>query len=90
VRHVVLRKRAGLEAAGLVTKVGADAHPERGLVREVRPFDALFEGKALRTSEDFREAYAEARRFGKVLSRRGTGGSFMKNPTEQRFGQVRD
>jgi hypothetical protein len=85
VRHVVLRKRAGLEAAGLLTKVGVDVHPERSLVREVRPFDTLFEGKALRTSEDFRAAYGEARRFGKVLSRRGRGGGFMKNLMQQRI-----
>ncbi|WP_419590040.1 hypothetical protein, partial [Thiolapillus sp.] len=39
--------------------------------KEVHLFNALFEGNALRTSEDFREAYAEARRFGKALAKRG-------------------
>lgn len=85
VRHVVLRKRSALEHAGLLARVGVDIHPDRGLTREVRLFDALFEAKALRTSEDFREAYREARGFGRILARRGTAGGFMKNLLEQRI-----
>ena len=85
VRHIVLRKRASLENSGLLTKIGVDIHPSRRLVKEVRLFDALFEGNALRISEDFREAYAEARRFGKALAKRGKGGGFMKNLMEQRI-----
>ncbi len=85
VRHIVLRKRVSLEEAGLLSKVGVDVHPDRQLVRDPRWFDALFESKALRTSEDFREAYREARLFGKALGKRGQGGGFMKNLMEQRI-----
>jgi len=85
VRHVVLRKRQQLEDAGLLAKVGVDVHPERGKATEQRAFDVLFEGKALRTSEDFRQAYDEARAFGKALARRGKGSGFMKNLMEQRI-----
>ena len=85
VRHVVLRKRQQLEDAGLLARVGVDVHPERGQVSEQRAFDALFEGKALRTSEDFRQAYGEARAFSKALAKRGKGSGFMKNLMEQRI-----
>lgn len=85
VRHVVLRKRSRLEEAGLLAEVGVDVHPDRNLVRERQAFDALFEAKALRTSEDFREAYGEARLFGKALAKRGQGSGFMKNLMEQRI-----
>lgn len=85
VRHIVLRKRVRLEEAGLLAKVGVDVHPDRQLIREPRWFDALFETKALRTTEDFREAYREARLFGQALGKRGKGGGFMKNLMEQRI-----
>lgn len=85
VRHVVLRRRARLEDAGLLAKVGVEVHPDRQLVGDPRWFDALFEAKALRTSEDFREAYHEARLFGKALGKRGKGSGFMKNLMEQRI-----
>lgn len=85
VRHIVLRKRTSLEDAGLLTKVGVDVHPEKNLARELQSFNALFEAAALRTSEDFREAYREARLFGKALAKRGKGGGFMKNLMEQRI-----
>ncbi|MEO1019111.1 MAG: phospholipase D-like domain-containing anti-phage protein [Pseudomonadota bacterium] len=85
VRHIVLRKRAELEDAGLLPKIGVDLHPDRKFVREPQRYDALFEGKALRTSDDFREAYLEARAFGNALSKRGQGSGFMKNLMEQRI-----
>ena len=91
VRHVVLRKRKQLEEAKdkdgmpLLSPVGVDVHPERGQASEQRAFDMLFEGKALRTSEDFRQAYGEARAFGKALAKRGKGSGFMKNLMEQRI-----
>ena len=85
VRHVVLRKRQQLEDAGLLARVGVDVHPERAQVAEPRGFDALFDGKAVRTSEDFREAYGEARAFGKALAKRGNGSGFLKNLMEQRI-----
>jgi SNF2 family DNA or RNA helicase len=85
VRHVVLRKRHQLEDAGLLAKVGVDVHPGREQTTEQRAFDVLFEGKALRTSENFRQAYGEARAFGKALAKRGKGSGFMKNLMEQRI-----
>jgi len=85
VRHVVLRRRARLEEAGLLDRVGVDLHPDRQRTRDRQAFDALFEARALRTREDFREAYGEARRFGQALSRRGQGGGFLKNLLEQRI-----
>lgn len=85
VRHVVLRKRQQLEDAGLLERVGVDVHPERARIAEPQAFDALFEGKALRTSEDLRRSYDEARAFGKALSKRGKGSGFMKNLMEQRI-----
>jgi hypothetical protein len=85
VRHIVLRKRTTLEEAGLLTKVGVDVHPDPDLAKAIHLFNALFEGKALRTSEDFRQAYIEARNFGKTLAKRGKGGGFMKNLMEQRI-----
>jgi hypothetical protein len=85
VRHIVLRKRTALEDAGLLTKVGVDIHPDVDLIKEIHQFNALFEGMALRTSENFRQAYVEARSFGKALAKRGKGGGFMKNLMEQRI-----
>lgn len=85
VRHVVLRKRTTLEDEGLLKRIGVDLHPNPELSRDPQAFHALFEQKALRTSEDFREAYAAAREFGKALGKRGKGGGFMKNLMEQRI-----
>jgi superfamily II DNA or RNA helicase len=85
VRHVVLRKRSRLEEAGLLARVGVVVHPDRQRIGDPHTFDVLFERKALRTSEDFREAYSAGRLFGKVLSKSGKGGGFMKNLVEQRI-----
>jgi len=85
IRHIVLRKRAALEDAKLLPRIGVDIHPDRQLAKEVHRFNSLFEDKALRTSEDFRQAYAEARNFGKALAKSGKGSGFMKNLMEQRI-----
>lgn len=85
VRHVVLRKRTTLEEAGLLKRVGVDVHPDVNRVKDIHAFNALFEGLAVRTDEHFREAYNEARQFGKVLAKRGRGGGFMKNLMQQRI-----
>ena len=85
VRHVVLRKRTTLEEAGLLKRVGVDVHPDVNRVKDIHAFNALFEGLAVRTDEHFREAYNEARLFGKVLGKRGKGGGFMKNLMQQRI-----
>jgi SNF2 family DNA or RNA helicase len=84
VRHVVLRKRATLEARGLLDEIAVNIHPEPGLAADLHRFNALFEGLALRTTPDFDRAYEEARAFGKVLAKRGKGGGFMRNLMEQR------
>ncbi|WP_275358356.1 phospholipase D-like domain-containing anti-phage protein [Xenorhabdus bovienii] len=85
IRHIVLRKRVTLEDAGLLPRIGVDVHPDRELAKEIHQFNSLFEGKALRTSEDFRQVYAEARHFGKALAQNGKGSGFMKNLMEQRI-----
>lgn len=85
VRHVVLRKRTTLENEGLLKAIGVDVHPDVGLVKDVHRFNVLFEGLALRSSEDFREAYNQARVFGKALASSGNGSGFMKNLMEQRI-----
>lgn len=85
VRHIILRKRKILEEAGLLTAIAVHIHPERELSTDKHKFNALFEDKALRTDEDFRQAYVEARNFGKALSKSGKGSGFMKNLMEQRI-----
>ncbi|MBS3953097.1 MAG: DEAD/DEAH box helicase family protein [Methylomicrobium sp.] len=85
VRHVVLRKRTTLEDAGLLKRVGVDVHPDGKRVKDIHAFNALFEGLAVRNDEHFREAYNQARLFGKVLGKRGKGGGFMKNLMQQRI-----
>lgn len=85
VRHVVLRKRKQLEDADLLPRIGVDLQPNRDRVRDERTFDALFEGHALRTPEDLRQAYNGAKEFAKVLARAGRGSGFMKNLVEQRI-----
>ncbi|MEI7997160.1 MAG: helicase-related protein, partial [Methylococcaceae bacterium] len=85
VRHVVLRKRTALEEAGLLKRVGVDVHPNVNRIKDIHGFNSLFEGLAVRTDEHFREAYNEARLFGKVLGKRGKGGGFMKNLMQQRI-----
>ena len=66
-------------------RIAVDIHPDRQLAKEVHRFNSLFEDKALRTSEDFRQAYAEARNFGKALAKSGKGSGFMKLLMEQRI-----
>ena len=85
IRHIVLRKRVTLEDAGLLPRIGVDVHPNKEFATDLHRFNTLFEGKALRTSEDFREAYNEARYFGKALAQSGKGSGFMKNLMEQRI-----
>lgn len=85
VRHIVLRKRVTLEDANLLPRIGVHVHPDRELAKEEHKFGSLFTGKALITSEEFRQAYTEARHFGKALSQSGKGGGFMKNLMEQRI-----
>ena len=69
----------------MLTAIAVHIHPERELSTDKHKFNALFEDKALRTDEDFRQAYVEARNFGKALSKSGKGSGFMKNLMEQRI-----
>ncbi len=85
VRHIVLRKRVTLEDANLLPRIGVHVHPDRQLAKEEHKFGSLFTGKALITSEEFRQAYTEARHFGKALAQNGKGSGFMKNLMEQRI-----
>jgi len=84
VRHVVLRKRTTLEERGLLERIAVHVHPDRGLVQAPHRFSALFQDTALRATPDFDRANDEARAFGRVLAKRGTGGGFMRNLMEQR------
>ena len=84
VRHIVLRRRAALEKTGLLPKIGVDLFPNKELVSNVRKYDALFEGKALRTNENFKIAYEEAIKFGQDYKTEGRGSGFMKNLMQQR------
>lgn len=85
VRHVVLRKRATLEARGLLARIAVNVHPDANLVRDPHRFNALFQDLALRATPEFDRAYGEALAFGAVLARRGKGGGFMKNLMQQRL-----
>lgn len=85
VRHIVLRKRTTLEQEGLLKAIAVDVHPDPALVKDPQKFYALFEDQGLRTTEDFRQAYLEARNFGRALAKRGKGSGFMKNLMEQRI-----
>ena len=84
VRHIVLRRRVDLEEAGLLAKIAVDLHPDRDLAKDPHQFSALFDGKAVRIEDDFREAYQNARDFGTAISKHRKAGGFMKNLMEQR------
>lgn len=84
VRHVVLRKRKVLEAAGLLQKVGVDLHPNQAKCANPNTFALLFQRRALRTEVAFLNAYEAAQTFGKAYGRRA-GAGFMKNLVEQRL-----
>ncbi len=84
VRHVVLRKRKVLEAAGLLQKVGVDLHPHLEKCRDPNTFAILFQNRALRTDSTFLQAYEAAQTFGRAYGRRA-GAGFMKNLVEQRL-----
>lgn len=86
VRHVVLRKRTTLEEQGLLKRIAVDIHPNPRLVRKIHEFHGFFSGLGLRTPDDFKAAYDEARRYGQAVSQRRSGGAgFMKNLMEQRI-----
>lgn len=79
VRHTVLRKRATLEAKGLLPKIAVDIHPSRV---DQSP---LFVGYGLLTSGPIDGAYAAAELFTDLLSQRKKSAGFMRSLLLQRI-----
>lgn len=79
-RHVVLRRRKTLEDAGLMKPVGVEIWPNTSA-----PAFLLFEGKAVRTSHEFDNAYDAVEAFTKALRKRSKGAGFMQNLLRQRI-----
>ena len=85
VRHVVLRRRKALEEAGLMKPVAVEIHPRPDEPdRRSRIFFGA-DGRAVETSEDLREAFAESENFTKALMARNRGGGFMRSLLLQRI-----
>ncbi|MEB3175023.1 MAG: helicase-related protein, partial [Cyanobacteriota bacterium] len=85
VRHVVLRKRAVLEAAGLLPKVGVNLHPDGADSQAPNAFALLFSRQALRTDAYFEQAYEAAADFGSAYGKRVKSAGFMTNLMRQRL-----
>ncbi len=85
VRHVILRKRTVLEEAGLLQKVAVDLHPDPAKCKDSNGFTILFQNQALRTDENFEEAYEAANDFGIAYGKRVKAAGFMKNLMQQRL-----
>jgi hypothetical protein len=85
VRHVILRRRKALEEAGLMKPVAVEIHPRPD--EPDRRSRIFFEadGRAVETSEDLREAFAEAENFTKALMARNRGAGFMRSLLLQRI-----
>jgi superfamily II DNA or RNA helicase len=79
VRHTVLRKRATLEARGLLPRIAVDIHPSR------RDQSSLFVGYGLLTSSQIDGAYAAAEEFTSLLSQRKKSAGFMRSLLLQRI-----
>ena len=79
VRHTVLRKRATLEARGLLDRIAVDIWPS-----ENDPLP-MFEGLAVPTSAEFDAAYAAAKEFVTALRHRAKSAGFMQSMMEQRI-----
>lgn len=79
-RHVVLRRRRTLEEAGLMPRIAVDIWPTPD-----DPYTILFEGKALRTTAEFDEAYKAVENFTAAMRRRTKGAGFMQNLLRQRI-----
>ncbi len=79
VRHVVLRRRATLEDAGLIPKIPVDIHPRQ----ESAP--PMFDGLGLKTSVAFDIAYEAAEKFTKAFGKRQKAAGFLKGLLRQRI-----
>lgn len=79
VRHVVLRRRATLEHAGLLPRIAVDISPTE------KAAPPIFDGVALRTTLEFDLAYEAAEKFTKVLGQRKKAAGFMRSLLLQRI-----
>lgn len=79
VRHTVLRKRAALEAAGLLPRIAVDVHP---LSEGEKPF---FVGLGLLTNPQIDQAYTAAEDFTRELGKRTRSAGFLKSLMLQRI-----
>jgi hypothetical protein len=81
-RHVVLRKRAELENAGLLEKVGVNTHP---MLSKSHLYQARFTDLGIPTNRPFEVAYEKAEEFCRLLQQRTKIGGFMKTLLLQRI-----
>lgn len=81
-RHVVLRKRAELENAGLLDKVGVNTHP---ILSKSQLYQARFTDLGIPTNRPFEVAYEKAEEFCRLLQQRTKIGGFMKTLVLQRI-----
>jgi len=79
VRHTVLRKRAALEAKGLLPRIAVDIHPSRNDEK------VLFHGLGLLTTPPIEQAYAAAEKFTTLLKERTKSAGFLKSLLLQRI-----
>jgi superfamily II DNA or RNA helicase len=76
-RHTVLRRRAMLEAKGLLERIAVNVHPDSDLPEPRYP-GANFKGLGLRTNLNFNLAYEAAEDFAVALQARSAAGRFIK------------
>jgi hypothetical protein len=81
-RHVVLRKRAELEDAGLLERVGVYTHP---IPEKNHLYQARFTDLGIPTNTPFQVAYEKAEEFCRLLQQRTQVGGFMKTLLLQRI-----
>ena len=81
-RHVVLRKRAELEEAGLLERVGVNTHP---IPEKEHLYQARFVELGIPTNTPFEVAYEKAEEFCRLLQQRAQVGGFMKSLLLQRI-----
>ncbi|MBX3024934.1 DEAD/DEAH box helicase [bacterium] len=79
VRHTILRKRATLEARGLLPRIAVDIHPRRA------DQSALFIGQGLLTGSAIDAAYAAAQEFTDLFGQRARAAGFMESLLLQRI-----
>ena len=78
-RHVVLRRRGTLEAAGLMDRIAVNIHPQPGAA------PGIFEGNAVRTPHFYDQAYEQVRLFTQAMKARQKGTGFLGNLMMQRI-----